>query len=294
MKVLIVGASGLVGNALYRNFSKSKENYSVRGTYYSLKLDEFYQLDISDFFAVERLLKKEKPNVILLPAAISSVDYCEEHPQETKEVNVKGAKNLIRYTKLFNSRLVYFSSEYVFDGEAGPYTEEDEPHPINEYGRQKLEVENFIKQNLDNFLIIRTTVVYGWERKGKNFVMSLIKKLRNKETIKIPVDQISSPTYVRNLAEAVRELIEKGKRGIYNIVGNEIIDRYIFAKMVCKIFNFDSDLLIPITTEELEQKAKRPLKAGLKIDKARNELETKLVSPEEGLKLMKEEKICQV
>lgn len=292
MNILIIGASGLIGSALFREFCNI---YKTFGTYFSSKIERLHPLDIRNSSQINFLITKVSPNVILCPAALANVEYCEQNPEQTRETNVKGIKNIIKKIENKNIKFVFFSSEYIFDGKAGPYTEEDIPNPLNEYGKQKLEVENFIKETLDDYLIIRTTVVYGWEKKSKNFVTGLIRKVKNKEKMKVPIDQFSSPTYVNNLVAAVGELVDRNKIGIYNLVGSEVMNRYTFAKITCQVFNLDDTLLIPVTTEELNQKAKRPLKAGLKIDKVKKEIETKLIDPEKGLEMMKRErKICQI
>lgn len=288
--VLIVGASGLLGSKLFNAFSKD-ENCLTFGTYFSNKAKNQVYLDITNEKSVKKIIEKYDPDCVICPAANPNVEYCEESPEETRKTNVLGIKNIIDNIKSKpNVKFVYFSSEYVFDGESGPYSEEDEPHPINEYGKQKLEVENIIKENLNNYLIIRTTVVYGWERKGKNFVIRVIKNLKNNKIMRVPSDQISSPTYANNMADAVKELVDKDRVGIYNLVGSDIMDRYEFAKNIADIFNLNYNLIIPVSTKELKQKAPRPLNAGLKIEKAKKELDTKLVGVKEGLELMKNEK----
>lgn len=286
MKILIIGASGLVGSYLFNQFSSCE---TVRGTSFPESEDSYSLLDIRDREALERQFTNFLPEVVLLSAAVSNVEYCEVHELESRKVNIEGTKNVIEEIKKIKARFVFFSSEYVFDGTGGPYSEEDLPNPINEYGKQKLEAENMIKQGLDDFLIIRTTVVYGKEKAGKNFVAQLLHKLRQGKSMQVATDQISSPTYGNNLALAVRELIQKNKQGVYNIVGSKTMSRYDFALIVCKVFGLDDNLIQPVVTSRLGQRARRPLRAGLKIDKARKELETCLFSPEEGLLRMSEE-----
>jgi len=281
--ILVIGASGLIGYSLFEHFSK--EN-SVVGTFNTHKFDNLIQLNLLNKDELERIIENVKPRVILLPAALTNVDYCEKEKNECWKQNVIGPLNLIQLIKNSSVKLVYYSTDYVFNGKNGPYSEEDIPHPLNIYGKSKLETETNIKQNLTNFLIIRTTVVYGWEHLRKNFVYSLIKSIKSGKTIKVPKDQIGTPTYVENLAEATLELVKSDKHGIYNVGGPQLLDRYSLALIIAEVFNLNQSLIIPIKTSELNQIASRPLHAGLKINKLLTSIKIKMLSPREALQHM--------
>ncbi|MFA5276507.1 MAG: SDR family oxidoreductase [Candidatus Omnitrophota bacterium] len=287
MKTLIIGASGLVGGYLYREFTPLGD---IKGTAFPKGCKDHLILDIRDKGALTRLFSEYRPGLVLCPAAITNVEYCQAHPAETREVNVEGVRNVIREVKSNGAKFVFFSSEYIFDGQGGPYAEEDTPQPLNEYGRQKLEVENIIQKELSDYIICRTTVVYGWEAEGKNFVLQMLKNLEGRIPMKVPSDQLSSPTYAQDLARSVRALVEQGLRGIFNLVGSEVMDRYTFAGVICSVFDLNAKLISPVATSELGQKALRPLKAGLKIDKAIKIPGVVLSSAQEGLRKMKEGK----
>ncbi len=141
---------------------------------------------------------------------------------------------------------------------------------------------------------MRTTVIYGWEKEGKNFVMQMLKSLKNGISMKVPVDQFSSPTYARDLAGAVKELVSSDQGGIFNIVGSQVMNRYEFAKIVCNAFALDAELLVPVKTSQLNQKALRPLNAGLKINKVSKLIKTALSDPLQGLNRMKEEQDAHI
>ncbi len=286
MSTLIIGASGFVGSLLYEILSKKDE---VVGTFYPLQPEEegLQYLDITDRKSVEVLIRETKPDVIILASALTYVEYCEEHQKEAFEINVLGTTNVVLTAKEVKAKLVFFSTEYIFDGKAGPYSETDPPNPISYYGKTKLDGEKIIIDNLDDYLIIRTTVVYGYQKDGKNFIMQLIQKNKDGQTMNVPIDQYGSPTFRDNLVEATIELIQKDKRGIYNVVGSEVINRFDFSILTAEVLGLDKSLIIPKTTLELGQKAARPLKAGLKIDKVKQEIETKLLSPKEGLEILK-------
>ena len=287
MRHLIIGASGLVGNHLYS--TAIKRGYNVKGTFWSYSDPDMIKLDIRDAGAVKLIIEEIKPDVVYVTAKMGGVDYCEEHPIETFQANVVGLKNLINAVNQVKGKVVFFSSDYIFDGNSGPYVETDVPNPIGEYGRQKLIAEYLVLQQSDNPLIVRTTVVYGFERQQKNFAYSLINSFRQKKSILVPDDQVGSPTYAPSLAKAVLELVEIKASGVYNIAGNEIIDRYTFSCEAARIFGFSDEYIRPIITSKLHQKAARPLKAGLVIDKVSNIIHTPMTGYREGLAIMASE-----
>lgn len=286
MRVLIIGASGLIGGAILVEFS---DHQQTMGTYNSFPVEGLTRVDISDLEAIRRLTEQFGPQVILQPAALTHVNYCESHPDECWRINVDGTRSIAEAASRLGARHVFFSTEYVFDGTAGPYSEEDPPNPVSVYGRHKLAAEDAIRQVTNNHLIIRTTAVYGWERQGNNFVVRLLRGVREGKRVAVPTDQITSPTYAPNLAQAVRELVESDACGIYNVAGPDIVDRYSFAVATARIFGFPIDLIKPVVTTELNQAARRPLRAGLKVDKAQRKLSTSLQGVEAGLTAMREE-----
>ncbi|HET59689.1 MAG TPA: NAD(P)-dependent oxidoreductase [Chloroflexi bacterium] len=288
---LIIGASGQVGEHLVHQASVA--GHTVVATYHKHPVVGMQQLDIRDAKATETLIAQVQPQVVYLPAALSHVDYCEQYPEETYQINVMGVCNVLRAVNAVGAKLVYFSSDYVFDGKAGPYREEDPPNPICEYGRQKVIAEHQIAINMYDYLIVRTTVVYGWERQGKNFVYRLLNTLKNSEILKAPVDQVGNPTYAPDLAKAVVELIDLNKKGLYHIVGPQRANRYEFACEVARVFALDGDLIQPIETFELGQVAPRPLVAGMVVEKAESVLSLPLLRYQDGLRIMVEQNTAQ-
>ncbi len=288
LKILFITSTGLVGSYLYKIFSEKK--YSLTGSYHTFKEDNIsYYVDIAEKSSLRKVFKEIAPAVVMLSASLTNVDYCEVNNDKAWQINVGGVNNTVQLCKEFNSKLVFFSSDYVFDGKNGPYSEEDRPCPVSFYGKTKLEGENIIRKNLENYLIIRTTVVYGNEQQKKNFAVRLINSLKRGNTVGVPCDQIGSPTYALNLAEIVEELVCKGKTGLYNVVGRDVMDRFNFALEICSEFGLDKHLITPVKTENLSQKAERPLKAGLKIDKLEREVDSKIRGVRESLKMLKGE-----
>ena len=281
---LVVGASGFIGNALW-NAHRPK---ACIGTYCTYPLLNLCQLDITDGDAVQGLIDKIRPKTIYHPAALPNVDWCETNRSACWDVNVNGTKNLVAAARRAKSKLVFFSTDYIFDGREGPYGETDEPNPINVYGESKLAAERIISESLDDYLIVRVTVVYGIEKKGKNFIAHLLRSLKENQPVMAPKDQRGTPTYVENLVDSILALVELDQRGTFNVTGGQLLDRYEFAVLAAKIFGFDSHLVQPVTTAELGQTARRPLNAGLKIDKALSALGPVFSDPEMGLSILKQ------
>jgi dTDP-4-dehydrorhamnose reductase len=283
MRTLIVGASGFIGSALRAVFGTD-----AVGTYCHNPVDGLDALDMRDAAAVERLLHEVQPALVIHPAAQPHVDWCEEHVQESHDINVTGTGNVATAARAVGARYVFFSTDYVFNGDSGPYREDAPPDPLNVYGRHKLEAERLIADTLDDHVIVRVCGVYGFERRGKNFVMGLLARGQRGEPMQVPSDQWGNPTYADNLAVTVQELARSPQRGIFHVVGPEYLDRLSFARLACDVFGLDPGFLRPRPTAELGQRAPRPLRGGLDAAKARALLSTALLAPREGLALMKQ------
>src|SRR5579862_1396304 len=263
-KVMVVGASGLLGNALLSEF---RTNFNTSGTYCNNPIPGLLHLDLRNEREVRSLILKERPDFILCSAAEPSVELCEIDRESTRQVNVQGLQNLIRVMAEIGAALVYFSSEYVFDGENGPYSENDACNPLNEYGRQKVECEQMIAAQLNRYIIGRVSGLYDWETRRKNFVVRLIDSLLAGRPIKVPHDQIITPTYTPSLAEVVRLLVGTGQQGLFHLCGPVAMPRTEFAFLIANVFELDESLIIPVRTSELNLHAARPGSAGLKFDK---------------------------
>ncbi|MFN8625618.1 MAG: SDR family oxidoreductase [Candidatus Binatia bacterium] len=281
MRVLVVGASGFVGSRLQEVFPGE-----CVGTYHSHPVAGLLPLDVRDRDAVDRVVAEVAPDLIFHPAAQAHVDWCETHVEESFEINVHGARNVAEAARKVGARYIYFSSDYVFNGAAGPYTEDATPDPLNAYGRQKLAAECLVAQDLENYLIVRLCGVYGYQREGKNFVMALLERGRRAESMNVPCDQWGTPTYAASLAAAVKALALSAHRGIVHVVGPECMDRATFARLACAVFGLDPAFLRPCRTAELQQAAPRPLRGGLVAEKVRGLLGSPLLSPRQGLELM--------
>jgi len=218
------------------------------------------------------LLARAKADRVFLAAGMTWVDGCEADPELARRINCDAAGVLATAARRHGATFVYFSTEYVFDGRAGPYSETDAAYPRSVYGRSKLEGEQAVASADPEALILRTTVVYGPEVQGKNFAYRLVGELAAGREIQVPDDQISSPTYNRDLAAAALCLCGLGECGVWNVVGPEVMDRYTFAVRVARALGLPDDRIRPVKTAALGQPAERPLRAGLKIDKLESRL----------------------
>lgn len=285
-RVLVTGASGFVGKNLVSSLSGT---FEVLGTYYSHKKQRLYYLDITDKRSVEDVFVEVKPAVVIHAAALPNVNYCETNKPLAKKINLDGTKNIIRACKQHDAKLIFISTDYIFDGKNGPYTEDGKANPLNYYGKLKLLAEEEIKRELKGYTIVRTTNIYGYDPESKNFVMSVLEKLRNGNQVLVAIDQYGNPTYAADLGNAIKELIIKNKSGIYNVAGPDNINRLEFAQKIAIVWGHDRSLITGKLTEELKQDAPRPKKSGFVIDKIKRELNTKMHNTLEGLRLMKKE-----
>jgi dTDP-4-dehydrorhamnose reductase len=282
MRTLIIGASGLVGSALRAVFPDAV------GTYFRNPGTALVPLDISDAAAVDALVADVAPGLVLLPAAQPNVDRCELEPAESERINVGGTRHVAAAAARVGARLVYFSTDYVFDGRAGPYAPDAATGPINVYGRHKLAAEGIVRAATPDHLIVRACGVYGYQPTGKNFVMALARLAAAAEPMRVPSDQWGTPTLAESIAEAVRELALAGHRGIVHPVGPDYLTRIDFARLAAEVFGYGSDFLQPVTTPELKQPAARPLRGGVDNRSTQALLRTtKLVGAREGLVFMR-------
>ncbi len=283
--MLVIGGTGLVGNALLREWT-ARGCRVVAATYHCHASDAFVQLDMQDEAKVRSLLELHRPGVVAVPAANPFVDYCELHPAETRKVNVDGTLNVARACRDFGARMIFYSSDYVYDGAKGSYTEEDAPCPINEYGRQKAETERGVLAADPHNIVIRTSGAYGWQWEPKNFVLQIRAKLSAGQEMKVADDVRYNPTYVENLAEITAELVEAGAGGIFHVVGADEIVRSEFAARAARAFGLDASLLKPTPMSALGSPTPRPKQSSLRTDKVRAAVSVHPLGVDKGLKRM--------
>jgi dTDP-4-dehydrorhamnose reductase len=265
MRALVIGATGLVGGELIRQLHA--QGIEATGTSHSRSRAGLTPLDVTDAQAVERLARAFAPTAIFLPAALTAVDYCESHQDEAWRSNVEAPGRTAALANRLGAKLVFFSTEYVFDGRDGPYSEDDPINPLGVYARSKAEGERAVGEAGAEHLIIRTTVVYGWDPESRNFAMQVWERLSRGEGMRVPGDQLGNPTLVDFLVEATIQLAEAGVQGVVNVVGRDRVPRTEFAVRLANALGLNPGLIEPVTTAELNQIAPRPLNAGLRTDK---------------------------
>jgi len=281
--ILVTGVEGLLGA---RIFELAKDD--VVGTYHNPCdiAGNLLRMDITNRKSVFDTVKSYKPEFIIHCAALTDVDMCEIEKEKAWDINVNGTKNIADACKAINAKMVYISTDYIFDGKKGMYQEDDQPNPLSYYAKTKLAGEYEVRK-LEAFIIARTSVIYG---NGKNnFASWVMQSLKDNLNINVVKDQFNSPTLNTNLAEALLEMCKKDLNGIYNCSGSERISRFNFAKKIADIFELDERLINSIKTEQLKQKAKRPIDSSLDISKIRKEIKIKMLDVKEGLTRMKKE-----
>ncbi|MFC1493637.1 SDR family oxidoreductase [candidate division KSB1 bacterium] len=275
-KILLTGCHGLLGQ--YIISSKPDECFLrgididdvslIHGTNY-----DHQKIDITKSKEIKGLIDVLKPDLIIHTAAFTNVDECEIRKEHCWQINVESLENIIKYAKRINAKLIHISSDYIFDGEKEIYCPDDLGSPLNYYGKAKLAAENLVRGSGLDWTILRTSTLYDVDRlKGKeNFVTWVIKNLQEGSRIRIVNDQWGNPTLARNLAEAVWKVVSGNQLGVYNASGSEMCDRLSFTRNIAEVFDLDPGLIQPVTTAELNQKAKRPLKIGLDISNTEND-----------------------
>ena len=269
--VLIVGASGFLGRALCDvPFEGVRRVPAARRPRPPFSGSDCLRVDVTDADAVDEVVARVRPDFVINAAAEAGVDRCERDPDLAHRVNVCGTLNLIRACENAGGGLVTVSTNYVFDGLAGPYAETDPTNPVNVYGRTKLEAEAVVLASPCQGLVVRTAVLYGYRAGCRpNFVTWALESLLRGETIRVVTDEWANPTGVDELAVFLLGLCRPDFRGVVHFAGPEFLSRYEMVERICRCFDLDADLVVPVTSEELGQIAPRPSGAGLKLDRAR-------------------------
>ncbi|HTB23251.1 MAG TPA: SDR family oxidoreductase [bacterium] len=283
---LILGASGQVGRALALDCERRGRAWA--GSYHEHAVDpRLFKLDLSDLEALGAAVRERRPAAVFLPSGWTWVDGCEDDPARSRLLNALAPEAVAKACASIGASLVCYSTDYVFGERGGPYDESAPTAPLGVYGRDKLEGEALVRAACPGALILRTAVVYGPEPQGKNFIYQLRARLGAGQAMTLPSDQATSATYNRDLARASLDLVERGEHGVFNAAGPEVIDRYAFGLLAAEVFGLDPGLLKAARTAELAQKAKRPLDAGLRIDKLLSRLGWTPSGPRGGLERMK-------
>ncbi|MBI4422165.1 MAG: SDR family oxidoreductase [Elusimicrobia bacterium] len=287
VRAFVLGASGLVGHYCLRQW-RERPGWSVLGTSHKVRVPGLEPLDIRDGAALRALLRDARPDLTVLAASNPHVDYCERHPEATRAINVEATLDVARAVREQGSALAFFSSDYVFDGSGAPFGEDDPARPLNEYGRQKAEAERGVRALGPDHLICRLSGVFGWELGRKNFVLQVLDRGRRGEPVRAATDVRYNPTYAANLPDALAELFEAGRRGLYHAAGAEEMSRYDFALAVCEAFGLPASGVEAATAAALGSPTPRPANSSLRTDKIRSQIRAPLWGAIRALKHMRE------
>ncbi|MBT0812219.1 SDR family oxidoreductase [Litoribacter ruber] len=292
-KVLVTGANGLLGQKLIALLLA--QNYVVLATGRGesrLPQDwncPYSSMEVSDQEAVYDVFDNFKPEVVVHAAAMTQADQCEEDRVGCHLQNVIGTKNIVEACKDHECHLIFLSTDFIFDGKNGPYSENDKPNPANYYGQTKLEGEKLTQMSgLKLWSIVRTVLVYGTMHRGSrsNIILWVKENLEAKKPIKVVSDQWRSPTLVEDLCGGILAIIEKKASGIFNICGPDFLTPYEMACVTADHFQLDKSYMEKVSGDTFTQTAKRPPKTGLILDKAQKELDYRPKSFAEGIGIL--------
>ncbi|MBL7094217.1 NAD(P)-dependent oxidoreductase [candidate division KSB1 bacterium] len=291
VNIIITGINGLLGQKL---LEQAASKFSILGIDihpepFNKQINFKYEkLDITDRRLLTESILNFYPHYLINTAAMTDVDGCEKKKEQCWKINVQAVKNIVYAARKIGTKIVHLSSDYIFDGKNGPYSENDSPSPLGYYGKSKLASENVLHASDLDYSIVRTMVLYGAAINVRpNYVTWLISALKENKNLKIVTDQVGNPTLADDLAATILKIIELEKWDTFHVAGSEIIDRYKFALKIAEVFGLEDNFISPIITSDLNQTALRPLRSGFNVIKATTELGVKLSNIEEGLNIFK-------
>jgi len=291
MKILVTGASGLLGSKVAElAFSEGYEAYSAYNQH-TINYGSPVKMNLTDLDSCRRVFENVRPEAVVHSAALTNVDLCEVEKETAWRINVYGTELIARLCEELNCFMVFISTDYVFNGEKGLYSEKDRPDPINYYGYTKLRAEEVVRSILNDYCIVRASVIFGSKpAAGKiNFALWVLESLKQERRINVVVDQINSPTLNTSLAEAILEILDKRLTGLYHIAGATPISRYDFARLLAEEFKLEKELIQPTTSDKINWVAKRPKNASLNVAKAQRSLKKKPLSIRDAIRILREE-----
>ncbi|WP_298712879.1 NAD(P)-dependent oxidoreductase [Chitinophaga sp.] len=296
MKVLITGSNGLLGQYLVQRLA-GLPGYEVIATGRGpnrLRMKSGYayeSVNLADEAAVKGLVDRHKPDVIVHAGAMTQADDCERNKDACWMVNVTATRYLLQGAEKAGAYFLFVSTDFVFDGLAGPYSEEDPVNPVNYYGASKVAAERIVKQSRAQWGIARTVLVYGLadDPRRSNIITWVKSNLEQKKKLKVVNDQWRTPTLVQDLAEGIRLMLDKKAEGIFHLSGKDMLTPFEMANQVAGYLELDTKLLEKVDASTFKQPAPRPAKTGFVIDKAVQELGYAPHSFEEGLKIVVEQ-----
>jgi len=272
--ILIIGGSGLVGSSLVKLASDNmKVFFTFCNSPVQIANTKSFFIDLLDGeeSSICDLIKSLSPDIVVNTVALQSVDDCELNHKIADRLHVESTKEIAAACLESSSKLIHFSSNFVFDGKKGCYREDDLCNPISYYGKTRLEAEKIVLDSSLNNVILRTTVIYGWHKNSK-FTNFVLQRLKNGTKIEAYTDQYGNPTLADDLAKCIIKIISKDTNGLFHAVGSTCVNRYEFALDIANTFGFDRNLIVPVTSDQKSQTALRPQNGCLDTSKIKNEI----------------------
>lgn len=295
-KILVTGANGLLGQKLVERLAVMPDvQLLATGKGIKRHPDQFQyaSMDVTVQQEVDAIFDRFRPDVLIHTAAMTQVDDCQLQQATCYTQNVTPVECLMRAAERFQTHFIHLSTDFIFDGEAGPYKEEDTPNPLSYYGYCKLEAEKKLIQCTSPWTIVRTILVFGLlkDTGRSNIVLWVKSNLLQNKPIRVVTDQFRTPTLAEDLADGCIRLALSGKQGIYHIAGPDFMSIYELACRVAEFFHLPKHLIQPVDSATINQPAKRPPRSGLCIDKAIQELGYAPHTFEQALRLMQEQEM---
>jgi dTDP-4-dehydrorhamnose reductase len=295
-RVLITGGTGLLGVAIQQSAPTDIQGFSIYFPERSLPVSLPFPIltaDVSDRKQMQSVFEWAKPDVVIHTAAIGSVDFAERNREQTRKINVVGTEVVAALCQIFKSRLIYISSNAVFDGSTPFYSETAPVNPINYYGQLKVEAENVVRESSIPWVIVRPILMYGWPYQGErdNPVVWWVRSLEKGKPIKVVDNVFSKPLPTWSCAEVIWEVIRQQRTGIYHAAGRDHLSLYQFASQVAEVFDLDARLITPVPDSYFPEIAPRPRDTSFDTLKMENELGMKAIGVRDGLAIMKAERV---
>jgi dTDP-4-dehydrorhamnose reductase len=294
MRILITGSNGLLGQKIVKLSLERGLNFIATSKGENRNPDcpanNYLSLDISNQLEINKIFHFYYPTHLIHTAAITNVDYCEDHIEECENVNVIATKLLADTSFTYKAHFQLLSTDFVFDGEKGNYSEEDEVNPLSVYAKSKVNAEEIvINGKTDNWSIVRTIIVYGegHNLSRSNIVLWAKEALKTGNELTIVDDQYRAPTWADDLAWACIEIVKRNKKGIFHICGPETMSVIELVYRIADFYNLPKDKIKPIKSNTLNQAAIRPPKTGFNLDFSRKELNYEPLTLEKTLELLK-------
>lgn len=297
MKVLITGANGLLGQKLVKLIIDKGQDQLIataRGQNrlpFSADKFQYSTLDVANKEEVNKVLSEERPDAVIHTAAMTNVDQCETEREACWQLNVDAVEYLIEACEKINAYLLHLSTDFIFDGEEGPYDENGKPNPISYYGESKLAAEKLLAESNLSYGIARTVLVYGiaHDMSRSNIILWVKGSLESGKEIKVVDDQLRSPTLAEDLAMGCYLMAQQKAEGVFNISGKDLLTPYEMAIKTADYFKLDTSTVEKADASTFSQTAKRPPRTGLLIEKARTQLGYEPRSFDQGIAIVAEQ-----